>query len=96
MRSIPVNPPRKGPCAFAASMVLWAVTAHGQATDGESDEAQVPTAARPQSNRVEITGRHYDNAVGTSDAASQGTIRAELLKSRPPQRPGEVLEFVPA
>ena len=30
-----------------------------------------------------------------SDAASQGTIRAELLKSRPPQRPGEVLEFVP-
>ena len=45
--------------------------------------------------RVEITGRHYDNAVGTSDAASQGAIRAELLKSRPALRPGEVLEFVP-
>jgi hypothetical protein len=44
---------------------------------------------------VEITGRHYDNAVGTSDAASQGVIRAELLKSRPALRPGEVLEFVP-
>lgn len=44
---------------------------------------------------VEVTGRHYDNAVGTSDAASQGRIRAELLKSRPAQRPGEVLEFVP-
>ncbi|MGE0311845.1 MAG: TonB-dependent receptor [Lautropia sp.] len=38
---------------------------------------------------------HYDNAVGTSDAASQGTIRRELLESRPAQRPGEVLEFVP-
>jgi len=38
---------------------------------------------------------HYDNAVGTSDAASAGQIRRELLKSRPAQRPGEVLEFVP-
>ena len=47
-----------------------------------------------QAQRVTVEG-HYDNAIGTSDAASQGTIRAELLKSRPPQRPGEVLEFVP-
>jgi outer membrane receptor protein involved in Fe transport len=45
--------------------------------------------------QVEITGRHYDNAVGSSDAASQGVIRAELLQSRPALRPGEVLEFVP-
>ena len=44
--------------------------------------------------RVEVTG-HYDNAVGTSDAASQGSIRAELLKARPALRPGEVLELVP-
>jgi len=47
-----------------------------------------------QLDSVEIRG-HYDNAVGTSDAASQGAIRAELLKSRPAQRPGEVLEFIP-
>jgi TonB dependent receptor/TonB-dependent Receptor Plug Domain len=52
-------------------------------------------AQSTQLDRVEVTGRHYDNAVGTSDAASQGTIRAELLKSRPALRPGEVLEFVP-
>jgi hypothetical protein len=43
---------------------------------------------------ITITG-HYDNAVGSSDAASQGVIGAGLLKSRPAQRPGEVLEFVP-
>ena len=43
---------------------------------------------------VTVTG-HYDNAVGTSDAASQGVIEAALLKSRPALRPGEVLEFVP-
>ncbi|HEV6964809.1 TonB-dependent receptor [Roseateles sp.] len=45
--------------------------------------------------KVEVNGRHYDNAVGSTDAASEGTIRAELLKSRPALRPGEVLEFVP-
>lgn len=42
-----------------------------------------------------LVSRHYDNAVGSSDAASEGVIRAELLRSRPAQRPGEVLEFVP-
>ncbi|HEY1398516.1 TonB-dependent receptor [Roseateles sp.] len=46
-------------------------------------------------DRVELNGRHYDNAIGTTDAASQGAVRAELLKSRPALRPGEVLEFVP-
>ncbi|RZJ10349.1 MAG: TonB-dependent receptor [Rubrivivax sp.] len=45
--------------------------------------------------KVEVVARHYDNAIGSTDAASQGSIRAELLKSRPAQRPGEVLEFVP-
>ncbi|MDD0816653.1 TonB-dependent receptor plug domain-containing protein [Curvibacter sp. HBC28] len=44
---------------------------------------------------VTITGRHYDNAVGSSDAASQGVIRSDLLANRPALRPGEVLEFVP-
>jgi hypothetical protein len=51
-------------------------------------------ALAPADQQVEVTG-HYDNALGSSDAASQGTIRAALLKSRPAMRPGEVLEFVP-
>src|SRR5450830_629097 len=38
---------------------------------------------------------HYDNAVGTSDAASQGTVRGALLQDIPLLRPGEVLETVP-
>ena len=33
--------------------------------------------------QVEISAPHYDNAVGSSDAASPGVIRADLLKSRP-------------
>jgi hypothetical protein len=51
-------------------------------------------AAQTPSPTITVTG-HYDNAVGSSDAASQGTISAALLKSRPALRPGEVLEFVP-
>src|SRR5713101_5422838 len=43
---------------------------------------------------VRIIG-HYENAVGTSDAASQGTITPQLIEARPMLRPGEVLEYVP-
>jgi outer membrane receptor for monomeric catechols len=56
--------------------------------------APAATAAIEVAQSVTIRG-HYDNAVGTSDAASQGVIERELLKSRPALRPGEVLEFVP-
>src|SRR5690349_23033499 len=67
-----------------------------QSTDTTPKEKEAPTqVASVHLEPVEITGRHYDNAVGTSDAASQGGIRAELMKSRPLLRPGEVLEFVP-
>jgi hypothetical protein len=38
---------------------------------------------------------HHDNAVGTSDAASQGSVTSKLMEDRPALRPGEVLEFVP-
>jgi outer membrane receptor protein involved in Fe transport len=43
---------------------------------------------------VSITG-HYDNQVGTSDAASQGVVRGERLTDLPLLRPGEVLETIP-
>ena len=45
-------------------------------------------------DRVDVVG-HYDNAVGTSDAASQGVITRRLIEDRPLLRPGEVLEYVP-
>ena len=41
-----------------------------------------------------VTG-HYDNAIGTSDAASQGVMGSELLRHRPVLRPGDVLEYIP-
>lgn len=76
---------RRTPLAAAAA---WAVSAAVQAQSPQAPD-------EPAAERIEVTGRHYDNAVGSSDAASQGVIRAELLKSRPALRPGEVLEFVP-
>ncbi len=44
--------------------------------------------------QVRIIG-HYENAVGTSDAASQGYITPQLIEARAMLRPGEVLEYVP-
>ena len=77
---------------LAAASLLAAGTAHAQSA---APVAPTVVAVAAQLERVEVTGRHYDNAIGSTDAASQGTIRAELLKSRPALRPGEVLEFVP-
>ena len=43
---------------------------------------------------VEIVA-HYDNTVGSSDAASQGVVQASLLNTRALLRPAEALEFIP-
>ncbi len=86
----PVNPMhawRLSPLARAAVAAgLAAAAGAGWANHGG------PVTGGPQT--IVVQG-HYDNAVGTQDTASAGTIRQELLKSRPAQRPGEVLEFVP-
>ena len=65
---------------------ILAALAHGIDALAASDAAPVAVVA--------VTG-HYDNAVGTSDAASQGTVTAELIRNRPAQRTAELLEFVP-
>ena len=53
----------------------------------------LPVAAQ-QLAPVTIQGT-YDNAIRTSDAASQGVVTAKLIENRPTLRPAEVLEFVP-
>jgi len=83
--SIPRQPLRR------LIVALWATWAYPTS----AQEAPATATAPAEIQRIDITGRHYDNSVGSSDAASQGVIRAELLKSRPALRPGEVLEFVP-
>jgi hypothetical protein len=44
--------------------------------------------------QVEVLGR-YDDAIGVSDAASQGTVTRQGIEKRPVLRPAEVLEAVP-
>ena len=48
----------------------------------------------PETPSVVVTG-HYDNALQSSTAASQGIIESGLLDSRALLRPAEILEFVP-
>jgi outer membrane receptor protein involved in Fe transport len=56
--------------------------------------ADTTDAADTPATTVQVRG-HYDNGVGTSNAASQGAVTAELIANRPALRPGELLEFVP-
>ena len=72
------------------AMQLTLATAAGAAA-AQTDS--VKTAA-VQLDTVTVQG-NYNNAVGTSDAASQGSVTSKLIESRPTLRPAEVLEFVP-
>lgn len=56
--------------------------------------AQTTVSSTTELPAVVVTG-NYNNAVGTSGAASEGVVNAKLIQSRPTLRPAEVLEFVP-
>jgi len=71
---------------------MWALFAGLCAAADSARSQQSGTGASQDSIVVE---GHHDNAVGTSDAASQGTVTSKLIEDRPALRPGEVLEFVP-
>src|SRR6266540_3267040 len=53
-----------------------------------------PAQEAERIDEIHVIG-HYENAVGTSDAASQSIITPKLIEERPMLRPGEVLEYVP-
>ena len=54
----------------------------------------VADAAAPSQQTVVVVG-HYNNLIGTTEAASAGVVEGELLQDRPLLRPGEVLETIP-
>jgi outer membrane receptor protein involved in Fe transport len=56
--------------------------------------ASTSLAQQARLDEVRVVG-HYDNSVGSSDAASQGVVGASLLENRPALRTGEILEYVP-
>jgi len=59
-----------------------------------SAHAQELVAEAQRLDTVQVTG-HYDNSVGSSDAASAGVITPQLIDDRPLLRPGNILEYVP-
>jgi outer membrane receptor protein involved in Fe transport len=84
-------PFRQAPLAGAARALGLLCTLGAVFPAAHANHGEPPTA--PTQTLV-IEG-HYDNAVGTTDAASAGTVRRGLIEARGAQRPGEVLEFVP-
>ena len=72
--------------ASLLSPLVWGPVA-AEPVDASAD----PSTTLPA---VQVSG-HYDNAVGTSDSASQGVILGSLLQDIPILRPGEILEAVP-
>jgi hypothetical protein len=90
-------------CPFARMLAsAAAVLAPGLASAVEpasadppaADSALVAQAPAQQLPAVQVNG-NYINSVGSSDAASAGTVTAKLIESRPTLRPAEVLEFIP-
>jgi hypothetical protein len=82
---------------FALALVLASsVGAQARADEDASSASNAASsdAADATLPNVEVVG-HYDNGVGTSDAASQGIILGRLLQDIPMLRPGEVLESIP-
>ena len=84
--------------------VLWAVAlATGVQRPARAEAASAPTKSAAQASgsvadavlaEVVVKG-NYNNAIGSSNAASEGTVTAKLIQGRPTLRPAEVLEFVP-
>jgi hypothetical protein len=72
----------------ALALLCTGLYPHAHAADGD------PAAQAAPVSSVTVAG-HYNNAVGTSDAASEGSATADLIASRPAMRTGELLEFVP-
>ncbi len=76
----------RAPVAIAALLALG--------NNACAQQAIPVAAATVQLEPVTVQG-NYNNAVGSSDAASQGTVTSKLIEARPTLRPAEVLEFVP-
>jgi hypothetical protein len=82
---------RGGSALIVLVAVLWLTE---RAFDIKLGVASAQAASETALPPVEVIG-HYLNGVGTSSAASEGSVTARLIANRPALRPAEVLEFVP-
>jgi hypothetical protein len=84
-------------CIGVAGATASSVVAAQDAAISAPAPPATATASAPATKKIQsvIVAGHYINAIGTSDAASEGTVTAELIASRQAMRTGEMLEFVP-
>lgn len=76
------------------SRLLIPATVAGLALPIGMAAAQGTVDGSQRLDAVEVIG-HYDNRVGSTDAASAGVITPRLIEDRPLLRPGSLLEYVP-
>jgi hypothetical protein len=76
---------------LAIVLVLAAATARAGDAPAPTSETDTASETLPE---VVVEGR-AESLLGAADTASQGTVGAQELESRPLERPGEVLETVP-
>ena len=81
-----MNRTRRHAIGLALAAIGAAASAQGTAPADAKKAVQL--------DPVEVKG-HYDNSVGSSDAASGGVITPQLIEDRPLLRPGNLLEYVP-
>ncbi len=89
-----MNAPRRN-----ASRLQWhafgAIVCASITLTAHADGLHATSLAHTVLPEVDVVGNHEGTALGSSDAASQGTIGASQLNNRPLQRPAEVLEQIP-
>ena len=85
------NAARRGAWLLLPALLAPAMGSEPAAGPTPPGTLELAEATLPQ---IEVTG-HYDTAVGSSDAASQGSVSGTLLQDIALLRPGEVLETVP-
>jgi hypothetical protein len=83
---------RKNGSAGLAAAIVAAIALDGGAgiRAAEPDPADGPSSLPA----IQVTA-HYDESIGTSDAASSGIVEGALLQDMAILRPGEILETIP-
>lgn len=91
----PVKPTCRKRTVLGIAFAFAAASAGAQDASNQDSKIQDARTQDVQKlDTVDVKG-HYDNSVGSSDAASAGVITPQLIEDRPLLRPGNLLEYVP-
>lgn len=86
---------KKKNIAVLTALTLLCMQAAQAQTSATKDADNTKNSKDGDAIQTVTVAGNYDNAIGTSNAASQGSVTANLISNRPALRTGELLEFVP-